>query len=252
MKKVILGLILIGSWQVMADNGYASLISSGSQIAAAWMLPNYGVGPDIKFGLYFSAGLDYPLTTACVLLPLSYYTGDLVAFSTGLSLINRGIAKTILNETFGVNKDEGFMLAIAIDQIFGKIPGFEKFEQTKWMGAVGNTLENMPTIGPLMGGAAMAMIPISGNFDQTASSEFSEESGMRFLPEILKWLFLEKTPETYATTSAILAASSFWVSYKLKVNHPLKSSWMGSAAMSFMMNVLGYASQRLHQMIDND
>jgi len=69
---------------------------------------------------------------------------------------------------------------------------------------VGNMLEH--TCGPLKAGLAMMAVPFNGNFEETASNEFSEESGMRVFA----------VTENYdCVKNGILALSSFALAKKL-------------------------------------
>ncbi len=248
MKKMILGLIWVVVGQASAEESFpwSRMVTSGSQIAAAYALPNYGVGPDVKFGMYFAAGLEYPFTTALALVPVGIWGQDPVALSVAFSLANRGMAITGLNQTVGMDKGQAFMWVTAADLFLGKIPGLEKFAQTKYMGAIGNMLEN--TFGMLPAGLAMLAIPVSNNFGDTASSEFSEESGMRVTPAIFANMLPDKSTDAVVTaTNGAMAASLFYSSFKLKQINPKLSSWMGAAGMSLMMNVLVLASMRVHE-----
>ncbi|MEI6805243.1 MAG: hypothetical protein WCK49_01900 [Myxococcaceae bacterium] len=265
MKRIVLGLVLMVSWQSLANNTrepdictdetwwVSRLASSGSQIAVVYLLPSYGIGSDIKFGLYFSAGMENPWKTACVLVPIGIWGGDPVALSVAFSLFNRGMALTTLHQDLGLHKWMAFGEVALLDLAAGQIPGCKKFKDTKWMAAVGNSLEN--AFGPLAAGVVVALVPWTGALGDTASSEFSEESGMRVIPGLFDWNF-EPASLQYTVLSGAFSSFLYAMSHQMmtiegnSLMHNLASSWTGAAAMSFMINTLVAGTKWVHQMLN--
>lgn len=152
MKKVIFGFVLISSLQVLAEDksdwmvrvaSMTSIASPAGKIITAYAMPAWVPSTGYaKFAFYFAAGLEHPCYVAPVVGLVGVCGVDPVAVSVAFSLVNRCMAVKVLNETMGLPKGQAFIWVAAADQSLGKVPGLEKFAQTKWMGAVGNALEH--------------------------------------------------------------------------------------------------------------
>ena len=245
MKKVIFGLVLISGLQVLAEDksdwmlrlaSMTSIASPAGKIITAYAMPAWVPSTAYaKFAFYFAAGLEHPCYVAPVVGWVGVYGADPVAVSVAFSLANRCMAVEGLHETMGLSKGEAFMCVAAADQFLGKVPGLEKFAQTKWMGAVGNALEH--TFGALPAGVAMMAIPLSGNFDETPSNEFSEESGIR-LPAVVE--------AADVIQNGVLALTSFQVAKWLAPSNKM-SKWVAGAGLGFTLQMLVFANQLMQQ-----